>query len=143
MTGLRTPSRPAPPVRRPVVLGLLALAVVAAAVGIGVGSITRGSGFVDRITIDNPTLYNLQVDVGKPDGGRVLGVGTVPREGSRQFEQVVDQGARWVFRLSFGGEEVAEIVVPRPQLEEDGWKIAVPSDVGRQLADAGHPPSAL
>ncbi len=140
MTGTRTPSRPAPPIRRPVVLGVLALAAVAAAVGIGVGSITRGSAFVERITVDNPTLYNLQVDIGAPGEGQVLAVGTVPREGSRQFHQVVDQGERWVFRLSFGVEEVGEIEVPRPQLEQDGWKVAVPPDGGRRLADAGHPP---
>lgn len=143
MTGIRTPSRQAPSIGRPVVLGLLALAVVAAALGIGVGSVTRQSGFVERITVDNPTLYNLQLDVGDPGDGRVLAVGAVPREGSRSFEQVIDQGERWVFRLSFGGEEVDEIVVPRPQLEKDGWKIAVPPDVGRRLADAGFPPSAF
>ena len=143
MTGTRTPPRPAPSVRRPVILGVAVLAVLALAFGIGVGSLTEESGFVDQVTVDNPTLYNLQVDVGGGDGGPALALGTTPREGSRTFEQVVDQGGRWVFRLSFGAEEVGEIVVPRAQLERDGWKVTVPADVGRQLAETGHPPSAF
>lgn len=143
MTGTRTPPRPAPSIRRPVLLGVAALAVLAAAFGIGVGSVTEESGFVDQVTIDNPTLYNIQVDVGAPGDGPVLALGTAPREGSRTFEQVVDQGGRWVFRLSFGGDEVGEIVVPRAQLESDGWKVTVPAEVGRQLAETGFPPSAF
>lgn len=143
MTGLRTPSRPVPSIRRPVVLGVVALAVVAVAFGIAVGSLTREAAFVAQVTVENPTPYNLQVDLGASEEGRVLELGTVPRESSRSFEQVVDQGAQWVFRLSFGGKDVGEVVVPRRQLEEDGWRVAVPGSIGRDLAEAGHPPSAF
>lgn len=143
MTGLRTPPRPAPSIRRPVVLGLVVLTALAVAFGIGVGSITRGSAFVPRVTVDNPTRYNIQVDVGAPGEDQVLAVGTVPRDGSRTFEEVADQGERWVFRLSFGGEDVGQIVVPRLQLEKDGWRIAVPAEVGQRLADAGYAASAF
>lgn len=143
MTGLRTPPRPVPSIRRPLVVGVVALAVVAAAFGIGVGSLTRGAAFVAQVTIDNPTPYDLQVDVGGPGRGGILALGTVPRDGSRSFEQVVDQGSRWVFRLSFGGKDVGEVVVPRPQLEKDGWRVAVPAAIGQDLAAAGHAPSAF
>ena len=143
MTGTRTPPRPAPSIRRPVILGAVVLAVLALAFGIGVGSLTEESGFVDQVTVDNPTLYNLQVDVGAPGDGPVLALGSAPREGSRTFEQVVDQGDRWVFRLSFGADEVGEIVVPRTQLERDGWKVTVPAEVGHRLAETGYPPSAF
>ncbi len=142
MTGLRTPPRPVPLMRRPVVIGLLALAAVAVAFGIGVGSMTRESALVAAVTVDNPTPYNLQVDVAAPGGEEVVELGTVPREGSRAFEQVVDQGGQWAFRLTFGGREVGEIVVSRAQLEEAGWRVSVPGDVARALAEAGHPPSA-
>ncbi|MDP8937999.1 MAG: hypothetical protein M3O23_09785 [Actinomycetota bacterium] len=143
MTGLRTPSRPVPSIRRPVLAGVAALAVVAAAFGIGVGSVTRDAGFVPRITVENPTLFNLQVDAGAPGAEEVLALGTVPREGSRTFEQVVDQGDRWVFGLSFGGQDVGEVVLPRSQLEQDGWKVVVPAAIGQALVDAGNRPSAL
>ncbi len=143
MTGLRTPSRPVPSVRRPMLLGVAALAVLAAALGIGVGSVTREAGFVARITVENPTQFNLQVDAGAPGEDEVVALGSVPREGTRSFEQVVDQGERWVFRLSFGGEDAGEVVVPRPQLEKDGWRVVVPAGIGQALADAGHPPSAF
>ena len=143
MTGLRTPSRPVPSVRRPMLLGVAALAVLAAAFGVAVGSLTRGAGFVPRITVENPTPFNLQVDAGAGGDDDILALGSVPREGSRVFEQVVDQGERWVFRLSFGGEDVGEVVVPRPQLEKDGWRVVVPAGIGSALAEAGHPPSAF
>jgi hypothetical protein len=143
MTGLRTPSRPVPSIRRPVVLAVVALAVVAVAFALGVGSVTRESAFVPTVAVDNPTPYNLQVDVAVPGEGDVLALGTVPREGSRRFEQVVDLGERWLFRFSFGGEAVGEVVVPRARLEHDGWRLEVPAGVGQELADAGHPPSAF
>ena len=143
MTGTRTPPRPAPSVRRPIVAGIVVLAVLAVVFGLGIGSVTRESAFVDAVTIDNPTVYNLQVDVAAPGDGPALALGTVPREGGRSFEQVVDQGDLWVFRLTFGGEDAGRIEVPRPQLEQDGWKVAVPAGVGARLAAAGHPPSAL
>ena len=142
MTGLRAPSKPAPWLTRPVLLTLVALAVLAAALGISVSLATRGPAFVDRITIENPTLYNVQVDVGAP-GEVVVDLGAVPRGGSRTFEQVLDQGERWVFRLSFGGQDVGEVDVQRDQLETDRWRVTIPAAIGRELGNAGHPPSAL
>lgn len=141
MTGLRTPSRPAPWMTRPVFLGVVALAVFAAVLGVSVSSLTRGPAFVERITMENPTPYNLQVVVGAP-GDEALDLGTVPREGSRTFEQVPDQGESWVFALSFG-QGVGEVVVQRQQLETDRWRVTIPAGIGQELGNAGYPPSAI
>ena len=143
MTGLRTPPRPAPALKKPLLLGLAALAALAVAFGVGVGSLTEGSAFVAEVTVDNPTVYNLQVDVGSPGEEQLLALGTVGREGTRSFEQIVDQGERWVFHLTFGGEDAGEVEVPRAELENDGWRVQVPAAVGQRLADAGYPPSAF
>ncbi len=143
MTGLRTPPRPAPSLKTPLLLGILALAVLAAILGIGVASLTEGKVLVPRVTVDNTTVYNLQVDVGAPGSDQRLGLGTVRREGSRTFEQVLDQGDRWVFHLSFAGDDVGHVEVPRTQLERDGWRVQVPNAVGHTVAEDGHPPSAF
>jgi len=126
---------------RPVLLGVVALAVFAAVLGVSVSSLTRSPAFVERITMENPTPYNLQVVVGAP-GEEALDLGTVPREGSRTFEQVPDQGQSWVFGISFGGQDVGEVVVQRQQLETD-WRVTIPAGIGQELDRAGYPPSAL
>lgn len=142
MSSVLTPPRPT---RRhpvtPVVLlvGLAAALALFALVRWAIPSVS----FVDHVTVVNPTLYALDVEVsGAGDHGRV-GLGTVPRESTARFDEVVDQGHRWVFRFTSGGEPGGEVKVSRRQLEADRWRLRVPQEVGDRLRTAGLPPSSF
>lgn len=101
----------------------------------------QGPSFVPRLTIDNPTVYQLEVEVGRPGQDAVVGLGPIRRESTRRFEEVGDQGDRWVFRFSYGGRDAGDLVSTRAQLEQAQWRIVVPQEVGDRLRDAGLPPS--
>ena len=97
--------------------------------------------FVAELTVVNPTVYKIDVEV-QGDGPRRLELGSVRREQSSTYEDVIDQGARWVFRFSYGGVPGGELAVSRAQLEADEWRVVVPGDVGERLRLAGLRPSA-
>lgn len=131
--------RPATPVAiGPMALVALAVAfLVVAAVRLTAG----GPSFVPDLTVVNPTVYKLNVEV-QGDGRTPLDLGTIRREQTSTFEEVVDQGARWVFRFSYGGVPGGELSVTRAQLEADRWRVTIPGDVGNRLGAAGLQPSA-
>ncbi len=95
-----------------------------------------------RLTVENPTAYDVNIDVTGSDRDRWLEVGYFRREARRTVEELADQGPEWVFRFSYGGADAGELVVSREQLAKDGWKIAVPPEVGERLRAAGLSESA-
>jgi hypothetical protein len=98
--------------------------------------------FVDRVTVVNRTEYSVEAEVAGRGERGWLGLGTVEHGRSATFEQVVDQGTVWVFRFSYGDVPGGEIVVDRPVLERQGWRIEVPAQVATRLRAAGLGPSA-
>jgi hypothetical protein len=139
-----TATRPLPSLDRlrPRRVLVAVLAVVAVAVlAIAVAPWFRTESPVARLTIDNPTVYQVNVEV-SGDGGGWLDLGAVDRQGSKTAEEVTDQGARWVFRFSYGGVDAGEVAVARTDLAAAGWHVTVPDTVGQRLRDAGLAPSA-
>ena len=120
------------------VVGAVALVAVLAAVAPAL----RSESPVARLSIDNPTVYSVNVEVSGGGKGDWLDLGAVPREGSKTVEQVTDQGGRWTFRFSYGGVDAGEVTVARADLAAGGWKLAVPDTVGARLRVAGLSPSA-
>ena len=96
---------------------------------------------VRRITIDNPHEWAATVDVtaGERDGW--VGLGTVERQASRSFEEVLDQGSQWRFRFSYAGIEGGELTISRSELEHLGWRLAVPDTFRHRMRAAGLGPS--
>jgi hypothetical protein len=101
----------------------------------------RAPGSLDRVTIENPNVHNLEIDVGDADRDRWLGLGTATREASRTFESVIDQGDTWVFRFRYGGIDGGQVVVSRDDLKSNRWRVLVPEEVGTRLTQAGLGPS--
>jgi len=97
--------------------------------------------FVPRLTVDNPTRFDINVDLASGDRRGWIHLGTVGRESQSVLEEIADPGATWVFRLSYAGVEVGELVVPRSDLRAAGWRLDIPADVGSRIADAGFTPS--
>jgi hypothetical protein len=95
---------------------------------------------VSDIHLDNPTSYDLTVEVASSHRDSWTQAGTARRETTTDLLQVGDQGKTWVFRFSYGGTQAAEITVPRSTLERDGWKLRVPDSAGTVLAGAGITP---
>jgi hypothetical protein len=139
-----TATRPIPSLDRlrprRVLVAVLAAAAVAA-VAVAVAPWFRTDSPVARLTIDNPTVYQVNVEVSGGDGGW-LDLGAVDRQGSKTVEEVTDQGANWVFRFSYGGVDAGEATVARTDLAGAGWRVTVPDAVGQRLHDAGLAPSA-
>lgn len=131
------------PATSPVALGQMAVVALGAIllVVLGVRLVGDRPSFVSELTVVNPTVYKLNVDL-EGDGRGRLGLGTVRREQSWTFEQVIDQGATWVFRFSYGGVPGGELTMTRARLEAEGWQITVPADVGERLRLVGLRPSA-
>jgi hypothetical protein len=111
-------------------IGLVAVAGAYLAATAVVVPALRPPAHVDRVTVDNPHAWAVNVDV--TDAGRTawLGVGTVEREEEKSFAAVLDQGDEWTFRFAYGGADV-EVRLTGAQLAEDRWRVTVP----RQLAD--------
>jgi hypothetical protein len=118
------------------VLGGLA----AVAVTLGVSWALGGPDRVDRLTIDNPTPYPLEVDVGAAGGGARLALGPVASGERHAFTSVVDQGDRWVVHVTSARSDGGEIVLSRDDLERSDWVITIPDEVGTKLGAAGATP---
>jgi hypothetical protein len=141
MSPVITPRRQAPTRNiRPALGVAFLLAVFVAAEAFALWQI-RTPGFVDQVTIENPDVHDVEVDVGDADRKRWLGLGTAAREASRTFESVIDPGDTWVFRFRYGGVDGGEVVVSRDDLESNGWRVRVPAEVGARLTQAGLGPS--
>ena len=98
--------------------------------------------FVERVTVVNSTVFHLEVEVsGDHDDGWLV-LGAVGREQTQDFTAVLDQGRRWAFRFSSGGEQGGQFVLSRDELDRSGWRVTVPPEVGERLRGSGLLPSA-
>ena len=141
MNAVMTPPRPRSPQLTAVAIVLIGFAVtvgVAFAVArLGVGAPTS----FRQLTVNNPTPYQVNVDVtgAKRDGW--LEVGS-PERVSADGGGAGGPGPPLVFRFSYGGVEAGELVVSRDRLAHDGWTITVPAEVTERLRNAGLKESA-
>lgn len=141
MTPILTRPRPAPPRSR----GDVAAAVVAAVAGIALLLLVMPSlrlpSYVDAVSVSNPHVWHVEIDVGRPDGSRWIGLGRVGREKTQTFQSVIDPGDEWMFRFAYGGIGRGDVVVSRAELERAGWKLTVPEEFAERMRAAGVSPS--
>lgn len=126
--------------RSNVLLALVGAALVGA-LFLAVGSPLEPPEHVSQITVTNPQAWNAEIDVTTEARDGWLGVGSVDRQDEQAFDEVIDQGDRWVFRFSYAGEHT-ELVVDRAQLERDDWRVMVPSDFAERMQASGVAQSA-
>jgi hypothetical protein len=144
---MTTPSRVAPRFDLPRLwrLRLPSFRLLAALLLFGVATVTiprvvdlpRG---VRRVTFENPTPYDLEVDLtsAKRDGWILLG--TAQARSVTTIEEVADQGRIWIFRFRGQGEDGGEIRVGRDELKDAEWTVTVPDRIARQLQARGASP---
>jgi hypothetical protein len=122
-------------------LGAFFGVALAATVLVALWSALRPPGFVERLTLVNDSVYDVDVRVSGGRDAPILRLGTVPRERENRMRAVLDQGRDWVFRFTYGGQDGGTLVVDRDELERAGWTLSVPATVERQLQRHGLPPS--
>ena len=54
---------------------------------------------INRVVIDNPTPYPVEIGVAGGDGGSLLTLGRVSSGERHAFASVIDQGDRWVVHV--------------------------------------------
>jgi hypothetical protein len=128
------------PKSRPAV-GRIAAYVVLALAGVAIIAmlswVVRGPAFVERVTIANPTRYDVNVDVAASDGRR-LDLGYVEAGGSLAVRGVIDQGDDWTFRFSYGRTAAGTVRVDRARLERGDWTVEIPPRVEQRLDATGY-----
>ena len=130
-----------PPTRqRRYVLPLVIGAVVVTVASFVLTRAFEPTHYVDRLTIANPTAFNVDIDLADGDG--TVGLGTVAAQRTEAFHEVVDQGPTWVLRFSSAGVAAGELQLTRGALERSGWRVRVPVDVDARLRAARLSPSA-
>ena len=118
-----------------VALGAIALIVV-------LTRVLAGPNVIDRISLENPTVYDLSIEATGHDRDGWVAITTARREATTVAEEVLDLGEVWLFRFSSQGEDGGELRLTRAQLERDDWRVRIPEGVGQRLGEAGAPPSA-
>lgn len=120
-------------------LNVLAIIVLAALL-VPLSRALQPPEFLERITIENDTEYDLSVKLRDSLDGPVLGLGVATAGSTKEVQSVLDPGDTFVFDLSYGGVDAESLIVDRSTLEESGWRLAVPAAAAAPLRDAGVPP---
>lgn len=133
---------PAPPQAAPTRLGRNVVVIViggllALGLAFGVLRAVQGPTVVERVTINNPTPYAVEISVAGGRGQSGLDLGPVSPQTRHAFESVVDQGDRWVVHVTSASTEGGEFVVRGPDLQRANWVITIPDGVGAKLAESG------
>lgn len=142
MPSARLKPLPVPLQRSREAIGTAAAAVVVLVVVAAVLPLLRGPASVPRLTLVNPTAYQVNVETSGASGNGWFDLGSVPREREVPLEGVADQGERWTFRFSSGGVFASEMVLSRADLEHGKWRVHIPDGIALPLHDAGLPTSA-
>ena len=93
---------------------------------------------VDAITFENPTVYDIGIEV-TGDGRGWTSVTTVGHGATHRVREVIDQGENWRFRFSSQARSGGEVTISRVELEASRWRLRVPPGIGAHLADQGAP----
>ena len=121
--------------------GALVLALLAAVALAFVLDRSGGSSTVPRLTFENPTAYAIEIEASPGTGTGWTSVGSVRQMSTADVSEVTDQGDVWQFRFRSQGKIGGELSLTRSELEESGWRIVIPAEVGTTLAQTGAPPT--
>jgi hypothetical protein len=104
-----------------------------------VRSVQSGPHFVHRLTVVNPTAYDLTMDVNGSDGS-LTNLGVANRHVSTTFADVADQGPVWIFHFRAQGQDGGIAQYRRDDLRAADWRVTVPAQVDDRLHSEVQPP---
>lgn len=121
---------------------LIAVIVCATAAAASGGPLLlRGPTFVDKLSIVNPSEYDIHVEASGNERQGWTSVTTADRDSTTDALDVIDQGALWVFRFSAQGRQGGELRITRTDLDQAGWSIQIPGSVIERVRQLGASPS--
>lgn len=134
MTTTTTEARPRDSRARP--LTWIVPAGCAIAVFVLALALTRATPDRSALRIENRTgtAVRVQVSDDRPGDGW-LGLGTVDARSLVQFQEVIDQGDVWRFRLTVGGDEIGELRRTASELAAANWRVTIPADAADELPE--------
>jgi hypothetical protein len=91
---------------------------------------------IDRLSVTNPSEYQIRVLVGNS------ALGDVEAETTRQYRDVFDQGDRWVLTFASQSIEAGTIEIDRSVLADNNWTVVIPNDIIETLRAAPIEPAA-
>jgi hypothetical protein len=115
-------------------------ALVCAVLLLGLTACDRVS-YVETLTIENPTDYDLLVNVRGNETSGVLGLGVVHKRATEEREQVIDVGPVWVYEFRYQGLDAGQVRVSRRDLANQDWRFVIPEEIGTRLQELGLNPS--
>jgi hypothetical protein len=136
-----TMARPHVPRRTFPPISVIALFVIGAVVCAAMAYVLRDPAFVDRVTIDNPSATEVDVDVRPSTAGARLAVAAVPPDSQATTLDVLDQGDDWIFNFSSGGIDGGDLHVTRAELAADGWRVVVPPEAIDRMQSGSFAPA--
>jgi hypothetical protein len=116
--------------------------LVIAAVAITMVLLIPSPEFVPRITLQNPTAFDLAVEVSAGPRSGWMPIGTAERGRATDVEEIYDIGESWTFRFGAQARRSDTVTLTRAELEGADWKLRIPESVGTDLRDRGAPPQA-
>jgi hypothetical protein len=133
--------RPARPFGR--IVRADAVAIVAAIIGVMVIGIVLLSGpaRVGHLTVDNPTDYDVSIQLAPSANGPWLPFAVVGLRSTRDFQDVLDQGDSWVLRFHAQGQDAGDVTLTKADLQAADWHLTVPDTVVQRLQQLGVPTS--
>jgi hypothetical protein len=136
-----TMARPHAPRRTFPPLPLIAIVVVGALLCFAMTFALRDPSFVPRVTVENPSRFDVNVSV-RPEGDSArLILATVAPTASATNLDVLDQGDEWMFSFSSGGIDGGTLRVSRAKLAADGWRVEIPDSVIERLQSGTFAPA--
>jgi hypothetical protein len=117
---------------------LLAVAVLAAAVGVVLLLRAATASSVGHVTlrVDNQTGLPLTLEAVDRTGSRQT-VGSATARAQTTIDEVVDIGDRWTIVATYAGQEVHRQSVSKAELRARAWTVAIPANATDQLERAG------
>ena len=88
--------------------------------------------FVDRISLENRSDYDVGIEVAGDDE-RWLPLGVAIQRCTTSFDLVIDQGPNWRIQFQAQGTPGGRVTVTREDLERTNWTFQIPSSVEAEL----------
>jgi hypothetical protein len=116
-------------------------ALVVATWSVSVNRLLVDVAHIDRLTVVNPTAYDIGVEVTDGDRDGWLTLGDAHDRTATSFEEVLDQGKVWILRFAEG--EASELRLTREELERADWRVELPVETESRLRPRWGPPERL
>jgi hypothetical protein len=102
----------------------------------------RGVEYTERLVIENPTEFDLLVELKGAARPGWLTLGVAEARDTSVHEDLIDMGNTWVFRFSYGGRDLGQVRASRAELAEDKWRFQIPDRVADRLRADNVPASS-